>query len=935
MSCSAYSRLALCRPACRSLRSISRQMPLCDPGWVGDLPSGTVTFLFTDIEGSTRLWQERPEEMPSALAEHDDLVRGAIESHGGYVFATGGDGFAAAFTRAEDALAAAAKAQATLAEHEFISVRMGVHTGEAHERGGDYFGPAVNRAARVMDAGHGAQTLISEGTVGVIGSDGMTDLGSHQLRDLGPPQHVFQVGAADFPTLRTVDAFPGNLPTELDSFIGRTAEIADIIDQLDSHRLVTLTGVGGVGKTRLALQVAAELMPKFEHGCWLVELSSTRDGAAVPAEIASSLAIRERPGESPLETVQYWLKNQARLVVLDNCEHLIEEVGDAIETIITSCPDVRVIATSREGLSVKGEQVVPVPSLRAHATELFMARAVEVNPAFASEADVATVDDLCTHLDGLPLAIELAAARTRTLTPAEILDRLDQRFRLLTGGRRRVERHQTIRGTIEWSYELLDPDEQIVFNRLGAFAGSFSATDAEAVASDGEAIMDLDVLDHLDSLVSKCMIQADLGGETASFRLLETLRQFAEERLLDAGEEATVRDRHAGVILALAERWERERLELQKARANPLASATLTRLFSAMDEIDAALDWLIESGDLDRATDLVSFSAPVFVTTSLDKWTRHCDQLIARRGEMLPESQVRLLAVASVIAWSNSDFQRSIAWGELAIATSASEGVPFPIGVSIGTVTALALSGQVDRSCEVAELALKAAREAPDDDEDRHMKLVFALFAMGTTSLYRSPSESAEWGREALTEALAVGHPGWVVGAQMIIARALVFSDPDMALTIAQEAAGERSRLPGVGFQLSRNSLAAGLEAQAGNTKEASAHILEGLTDVDTLRLHYMFMSLLDSAAITYAPLDAQASAALLGARSALQQHTGLELGPYEQHLRENALAAVRSHLSDDEFETALAEGHEAGFDHAVETVRELAAQVEACAEIS
>jgi class 3 adenylate cyclase len=435
------------------------------------VPSGTVTFCFTDIEGSTRLWESVPSTMGTAIERHDELLRSAVESHGGYVFSTGGDGFAVAFARAGDAIAAAVEAQSALAGEPWptgaaIEVRMGLHTGEVQERNGDYFGSAVNRAARLMALAHGGQVVASAATADVVADTlpseiRLVDLGEHLLRDLSRRERVFQVEApglgADFPPLRSPDVLPGNLPAQPTSFVGRSDEVRDLIDSLGRAHLVTVTGVGGVGKTRLAVQVAAELVLTFADGAWLCELAVAGDADTLAQVVASTLGVVQRAGRSLERSIVEFLRPNHLLLVLDNCEHLLDASGRLAAGILADCPQVRVLATSREALAVAGEQLWPLSSLDLPepmggleatagyaSVRLFCERAASARPGFAlSEANVAAVTEVCRRLDGIPLAIELAAARVSAMTPAEIAGLLDERFRLLTGGRRTaVERHQ-------------------------------------------------------------------------------------------------------------------------------------------------------------------------------------------------------------------------------------------------------------------------------------------------------------------------------------------------------------------------------------------------------------------------------------------------------------------------------------------------------------
>jgi len=402
-------------------------------------PSGTVTFLFTDTEGSTQLWEAAPDAMRAALAWHDSILRVAIEAHDGYVFATGGDGFAAAFARAGDALAAGEKARMALVSEEWpeeapLRVRMALHTGEAAERDGNYFGGAVNRAARLMAVGHGGQLLVSAATAELLTGTELVDLGEHRLRDLDRPLRVFQVGEGRFPALRTLDAFPGNLPLQLSSYIGREKELERAAAALADSRIVTLTGVGGVGKTRLALQVAAEVLPRFTDGAWLVELAPVRDPDGVPDAVAAVFEVTPHRGQSLLQALVEFLRGKQLLLVVDNCEHLLEPAATLIETLERACPRVAVLATSREGLGIDGERMLAVPSLvspkaeaspeavaEAAAVRLFVDRAQAVKAEFSVTGDnAAAVAQVCRRLDGVPLAIELAAARVQAMNPAEL-----------------------------------------------------------------------------------------------------------------------------------------------------------------------------------------------------------------------------------------------------------------------------------------------------------------------------------------------------------------------------------------------------------------------------------------------------------------------------------------------------------------------------------
>jgi predicted ATPase/class 3 adenylate cyclase len=474
-------------------------------------PSGVVTFLFTDVEGSTRRWETDAAAMRAALLAHDEVLRTAIEAHAGFLFSHTGDGVVAAFASPMSAVDAAVKAQLALE----LPVRMGIATGEAELRDGDYFGTVLNRAARVMAAGHGGQILVADSTVGLLSGVDLLDLGPRRLRDVPIPVGVFQVRSAglrvDFPPLRTLDTTPGNLRPATTSLIGRESEVDAIKTAVRSHRLVTLTGVGGVGKTRLALEVAAQLADEFPDGVWVFELAAVTDPASVPDAVAAVLGITQQPGKTVSESVAAALEGRSRLLVFDNCEHVLDAVADLIEAIFSHSQTVSVLATSREGLRVADEHLWAVPSLdltdgiESSAAALFVERAAAVRQKvpLTTNGESAAVVEICRQLDGIPLGIELAASRMQSMTATEVCDRLGDRFRLLVGSRRGLERHQTLRHAVAWSYDLLDDDERWVLDRCSVFAGGFDLAGAQAVTGSDD---DFATLDLLDALVRKSLI---------------------------------------------------------------------------------------------------------------------------------------------------------------------------------------------------------------------------------------------------------------------------------------------------------------------------------------------------------------------------------------------------------------------------------------------
>jgi predicted ATPase len=555
----------------------------------GVRPSGTVTFLFTDIEGSTERWQRDREAMAVALAVHDELIRSSVERHGGVVFKHTGDGMCAVFVSAPAAVLAAVEAQAGLE----LPVRMGLHTGEAESREGDYFGPTLNLAARVMDAGHGGQVLASAATAGLVRDHVMVDLGEHRLKGLDGLERIFQVGPRDFPSLRTVRAVVGNLPVELSSFVGRVDDVKSVVEELDEHRLVTLIGVGGTGKTRLSIEAATAVAESFPGGCWMVELAPVNVAEAVPFAFCAGLGMTAPTDGDVMGHVAARLRDKRVLLVVDNCEHLLAAAADAVERIVAGCPQAVVLVTSREPLMIRGERLVPVPSLLPQDAErLFLERARDEAPGLVIDAEQArAITELCERLDGLPLALELAASRVRAFTPVELVVNLEERFRMLVGGRRsRMERHQTMRGTLDWSYDLCSEVEQAVFDRLSAFPAGFDLPAARAVAAGGE-VSDFDVADVVPQLVDRSLLQRSIASDgTTRYRMLETMRAYGREHLQHQGLSDVTRERHAHYMA-------RTIAALTLRAIGPDEEQVLHRLSEYLPDSLVALDWCIDHQD--------------------------------------------------------------------------------------------------------------------------------------------------------------------------------------------------------------------------------------------------------------------------------------------------------------------------------------------------
>lgn len=589
------------------------------------LPTGDVTFLFTDIEGSTALWDRSPDAMTESLAEHDRRVSAIVERHEGYVFTTAGDSFAVAFQAAAQAVQAALDVQLAFLEpvgELTFKVRIGVHSGMATVRNGDYFGAAVNRGARLSASAHGGQLVLSQATVDLLAGRlpadvELVDLGTHRLRGLTEPERIHQLChpalTRTFPRLRTVEGPDDHLPTQLTSFIGRTRELRDVMGLLDEHRLVTLSGAGGAGKTRLAMRVAEELLGNFPDGLRVAELGAVRDADVLIDEIAQRFAVTRVAGTPMIRSMAEYIGAQRVLLVLDNCEQVIDSAAALCRDLLTACPNLRVLATSRERLGVTGEALYRVPSLSlpaedatvevAHghdAVRLFAERSQLASSEFVLTPDnVEAVVSICRRLDGIPLALELAAARTRSLSPAQILGRLDERFRLLTAADRNAEgRQRTLLSTIEWSHDLLGADERLLFRRLGVFAAGFALTSAEHVCS-GEGIDEFDVTDLLMALVDKSMVATDSARDgTTRYVLLETLREFARRQLDDAGERDVLEQRHADHYANLA-------AQLQAQQRGGDLGGALVRLDQDEAEYRASLRRTLDARQLETTGRLV------------------------------------------------------------------------------------------------------------------------------------------------------------------------------------------------------------------------------------------------------------------------------------------------------------------------------------------
>jgi predicted ATPase/class 3 adenylate cyclase len=684
-----------------------------------ELPTGTVTFLFSDIEGSTRLLQELGDEYADALEEHRRIIRDSFGRRGGIEVGTQGDSFFVVFTQAADAVAAATDAQAGLGRTS-IRVRMGLHTGEALLQGCDYVGLEVHRAARIAAAGHGGQVVISQATRDLLDSGiEVQDLGLHKLKDLRAPERLWQVGDGEFPPLRSLNQT--NLPVQPTPLIGRERELGEVLALVRSHRLITLSGPGGSGKTRLALQAAAEVVQEFPDGVWFVSLAALRDPRAVLPTIAQTLGLRQT------EPVEHHLENKKTLLLLDNFEQLLEAAADLAE-LLRQAPSLKALVTSRSRLRLGGEQEYAVPPLADdEAVALFAERVRAARPGFEPDEHVG---EICRRLDNLPLAVELAAARTNVLVPAQLLERLEQRLPLLSGGARDApERQRTLRSTIDWSYDLLGDEERQLFRRLAVFAGSF---DLEAA----EEVCDAD-LDGLGSLLDKSLLRQTVDGR---FFMLETIREYAAERFREDPEADALRRRHAEHTLRVAE------------DAKALRHQGYDRLESEHDNARAALDYLCVAGDAELALRLaIAFGDYWFVRGHVREGRRRTEEALALAGPAPGELRLDALSRASRLAGvaGDADLAAEHASNAVALAEELHDAPALAVALT-ALGEAVVNAGDYDRGISIYEQALAVARETGQTPVPILTNLADAALGAG------EPDRAIEYSKQAAE--LADGH---------------------------------------------------------------------------------------------------------------------------------------------------------------------------------
>jgi predicted ATPase/class 3 adenylate cyclase len=892
---------------------------------MGELPFGTVTFLFTDMEGSTRLWEENEALMRKALARHDELLGETIADHGGAVFSTMGDGLAAAFQSASAAVICAVDAQSLLGRQSWgtrrpLRVRMGLHTGEAELRGGDYFGTVVNRAARLVSVGHGGQIICSSVTAELVRSDiGLLDLGEHRLRDLDRPMHVFQIGEDSYPPLRSLGAFPGNLPLQLTSFVGRHEELALVAKGFGVSRLVTLTGTGGVGKTRLAVQAAANLVTNFPDGVWLCELAGAVDTESMFQVVAAALEFLPRPGTELQVGIAGFLGSRRMLILFDNCEHLLDPIAALTETILARCVNLVVLATSREALGVDGERVIrvrslPVPQAGASLNDLSGIDSAQLflDRAEASGAELTlgpengrAIAEICRRLDGIPLAIELAAARVLALAPAEIAAHLDERFRLLTSGRRASgQRHQTLRATIDWSYDSLSQRDKTVFNRLGIFPAGFDAPAAQAVAAAHE-VEPWDVLDALTSLVGKSMLNADHStpGPTR-YQMLESLRDYARERLDTGGDSDETRRCHARHYASAV-------AEMNSGMRGPDEILWRRRVDAELENFRSAVTWALDSASEDDGelalvilgeslAGLIGEGAHTVFAGVVDRAEER-----ARPGASRYRSLV--LTGVGVEAYYRGDFSRGRELSEEAVQTARVS--PHP-----GVVLALRLN-YVDRLSLEAEVAnaLQILDEVRADRWDygwvHALAAVMAVIFGKLTLARREAIAAVEFGRR-------IDNPSLLGIALYGSALTSWQSDPAAARTALEE---HISIARGTDYMLARSlALLAQLRVSSGDLADGLEALREGLESAHLNSDRPATAVCLARGAVVMAALGEHETAAVfLGSLTSGVVARSGGVSPNEIPDQHDFVAALRSELGEARYTAATARGAAMSYDQA------------------
>lgn len=870
-------------------------------------PAPYFTFLFTDIEGSSRLWEEDPEAMALALARHDTLLHDIFSRHGGDVFKTMGDSVLVAFQEPTPAVEAVIQAQHALLAEEWeterpLRVRAALHRGPAERRNGDYFGPTLNRTARLLSAGHGGQTLLSRSAredLALPEGTALRDLGERRLRDLSRPERIFQLLApglpSDFPPLRSLEVLPNNLPAQLTTFIGRERELLEVKRLVQSSRLVTLTGPGGTGKTRLSLQVAAELLERFADGVWLVELATLSDPTLVAVTVAATLGARETPDRPIEDALLDYLRSKQLLLLLDNCEHLVGACAQLAERLLHSAPQLRILASSREALAITGETTFGVPSLSTpeffgkrlsgphlaarmaefEAVRLFVERGAAAHPGFAlTDENARTIARICWRLDGIPLAIELAAARVKMLTLSEILRRLDDRFHLLTGGgRTALPRQQTLTALIDWSYDLLSEKERALLRRLSVFGRGRTLQAVEEVCS-GDGIEPWEILDLLQQLIDKSLVSAEPteAGDSRYF-LLESVWDYARAKLTATEEGSAVRTRHLEYFLRLAEEAEPKLFGREQGE-------WIERLAVDHGNLRLALEWGAESAPArERGLRLAGALSRYWeVRNYLKEGREHFAALLSPTDPpSRAEVRAKALGAAGRLAWCQDDNTTSREYYRQAIALHQELGQAREaafLGVFLGF--AEWSNGEPATARPLFEAGVALGRKLGDQ-----RLLGAGLSGLGT--IFNSEGDHSR-ARALKEESLAIFRQigdKWTIG--------LVSWSLSRAATAQRDFEAAQARL----------TECAAIAEELGN-EWSIAYLLEGFGE------------------IALAEAQAIRAARLYGAASVLRERLGLIVTPAERPEYEGALARMQTILPREAFATEWATGRALSIDEAL-----------------
>jgi predicted ATPase/class 3 adenylate cyclase len=921
-------------------------------------PEGT-TLLFTDIEGSTLLWENEAERMSVALAGHDALSRAAVDNNRGVVVKMTGDGMYAAFADPLDAIRAALMLELSLADSSATNgipfrVRYGLHLGIVERRDDDLFGSPVNRAARIMKAAHGNQVLLSQAVVDRVSTRlppklSLLDLGAVRLRDLATSEHVYQLVhpeiRQDFPALRSLEATPNNLPQQVTSFIGRERELGEIKELLEGTRLLTLLGMGGLGKTRLSLQIGADVLEKYPDGVWFVDLAPIKDPSLVPAVAAQALGVREEAAKPLTQTLCEHVKEHKLLFVLDNCEHLVSGCANLADALLRGAPDIRILATSREPLHIRGEQtyqVLPLASpnpkagvealLRSEAVQLFVERARLQKPSFLlTERDAPAVAELCARLDGIPLALELAAARMRSLSIGEINARLHDRFKLLTGGSRvALERQQTLRALVSWSYDLLQEREQMLLDRLSVFAGGFDLAAAESICG-ADPLEPDDVIDLLSSLVEKSLVMVEQGEGVSRYGLLETIREFAREHLskrydllgtirefaaehlVNRGDVAATAARHCDYYLGVAK-------AAKKALQGSDQAEWTRRLELELDNLRAAIALALAEG-VDPVL-AVKFEVALMRFRILRGYSREARNNVRAALELpgIREPNVaraHALYVGGVLATNQSDHVEAARMLKECLEIRRSLDTPRETAAALTTLATLYLQqDDLAQARDYEEEAIGTFRDLGD-----RIGEAIGLLNLGEISMRQGDPDAGELFENSLTIARSIKHQELESDCERNLGE-LALSAGDLqsartrfarSLKVCQDAEDKR----GEAITLWRFGKA---DAASGDHDSARKKLADALRALQTFEMSAEVLDCLEDY-VKLLELGGQCESAVRtsAATAALREMLGLPRSPHREAEMQARIKAARAELGDAAFDAAWSSGRTCTLDEAIE----------------